>query len=80
MRVTCLQNEDTSTFYFRYWDKGTPEAIGEDTITDVLQQFTEEFEPDEERSMSFQLEVDFNRLIEDSLYPVKRFPIEDGAQ
>lgn len=72
-RVRCDLKREASIFFFRYWTH--PDLSGKNTMIVALKKFAKEFKPDLifELGINYQIEVDWDKAIKLSPYPVKDF-------
>ena len=74
-RVHCDQDNGESTFLWRYWTRGRPDVLGEDTMMGALGGFHERYKPKviNHFGRNYTIEIDFERLVAASSVPVKKF-------
>ncbi len=75
-RVGLSIEEGETRAYFRFWDRGMPEALGEDTMADAIRAFGERFKADGiyQVGSNYRVEIDWELVYAMDSYPIKRFP------
>lgn len=81
-RVGLSIEDGETSAYFRFWDNGAPQILGEDTMADAVRRFQEKFKPDGiyQVGRNYKIEIDWKLVDAMDSYPIKRFPQPEGPK